>query len=123
MKVLNSAEIKKVIYAQLEPKEDMYRAIVKLVEENDVNFGFLVALGTVERLRIGHAKPDKTFTEIIVDKPLEISTAFGRIWRDEKPQVHVHITAGDKEGRAYAGHLLEGSPVAILAEIMILKAL
>jgi len=122
VKVLNSSEIKKIIYAKLDPKEDLYEAIVKLVKDNEIKFGFLIALGTLERLRIGHANPDKTFKEIVIDKPLEISTAFGRIWVDDEPNIHIHITVGDREGRAYAGHLLEGSTVALLAEVILLKA-
>ena len=43
---------------------------------------------------------------------MEILSLIGNIsLKDDKPFVHAHITLADQEGRAWGGHLAEGTKV------------
>jgi len=49
------------------------------------------------------------------DTGMEISGGIGNVsLKDGKPFVHIHVTGADREGRAYAGHLVEGSEVYMI---------
>lgn len=46
---------------------------------------------------------------------MEVSGGIGNVsLKDGKPFVHIHVAGADREGRAYAGHLIEGSEVYMI---------
>ena len=50
------------------------------------------------------------------DGPLEIVSGTGTISKDG---CHIHVSVSDREGSVFGGHLKDGCPVALTAEIVI----
>jgi predicted DNA-binding protein with PD1-like motif len=49
------------------------------------------------------------------DTGMEIAGGVGNVSiKDGQPFVHIHVTGADREGKAYAGHLVEGTEVYMI---------
>jgi hypothetical protein len=122
MKVLFTSPAKECIYAVLEAKDDLLTSIKKLADENNVEQGFVLALGNLRKLCLGFATDVGKFKKIEIEEPLEITTAFGSIWmEEEKKNIHVHINAASIDGKVYGGHLLEDTLINWTGVVVILK--
>ena len=97
------------IVLRIDRGEEVMETIVKLCEKEKIKLGSIVGLGAADHLVMGLYDVEKQkFSEIKLDKPLEITSIVGNITEMEgKPYLHVHINAADSEGRAYGGHLKE----------------
>jgi predicted DNA-binding protein with PD1-like motif len=84
----------------------------------DVEAGVLLSIvGALEyaNLRMAGATPEAQDVRRF-DGPVEIVSGTGTISKDG---CHVHISVSDKEGNVFGGHLKDGCPVALTAEIVI----
>ncbi|OON87875.1 DNA-binding protein [Oribacterium sp. C9] len=95
------------IVLRIDRGEEVMETIVKLCEKEKINLGSIVGLGAADHLVMGLYDVEKQeFSEIKLDKPLEITSIVGNITEmDGKPYLHVHINASDAEGHTYGGHL------------------
>lgn len=122
MKILFTSPAKECIYAELEAKEDLLLSIKKLVKENNIEQGFVLALGNLRKLCLGFATDVGKFKKIEIKEPLEITNAFGSIWKEgEETKIHVHINAAKIDGKVYGGHLLEDTLINWTGVVVILK--
>ena len=92
---------------------DLHQELTKLCIDNEIRLGQVVALGAVQKARIGYYdQQTREYHFFELDKSLEILNLTGNVsLKDGKPIVHAHITLGDKQGNAYGGHLAEGTLV------------
>jgi predicted DNA-binding protein with PD1-like motif len=93
--------------------DDLLLALEKFCQERHLTLGEVRALGAVTRARVGfYHQEERKYYFLDLDQPLEILALVGNIsLKDGKPMVHAHVTLADGEGRAYGGHLAEGTPV------------
>lgn len=103
---------------------DLLKALQAIVEENDIRFGWLHFLGGVQKARVAYYLQDrKEFVTLSLEEPMEILAGLGNVsLKEGKPFVHAHVTFMDKEGKAWGGHLLEGT-VVFAGEVFIQELL
>lgn len=95
------------IVLRVDRGEEVMETIGMLCEKEGIRLGSIVGLGAADHLVMGLYDVEKQeFSEIKLDKPLEITSIVGNITEmDGKPYLHIHVNASDAEGHAYGGHL------------------
>ncbi len=98
---------------RLSKGDDLLKAIEDKCKALGVHFGEVRAIGAVSRARIGYYDQDnRRYTYLDFDQPMEIVSLIGNISiKDGEPFVHAHIALADNAGRAFGGHLAEGTTV------------
>ena len=88
-------------------------ALTAICQEMGITLGEVKAIGAVSRARVGYYHQDtRQYEWLDLNRHLEILALEGNIsLNDGKPFVHAHVMLGDGEGRAYGGHLAEGTMV------------
>ncbi|AHF80470.1 PPC domain-containing DNA-binding protein [Thermococcus paralvinellae] len=99
--------------------EEFLTFINKFAEKNNILIGTVTAIGTLRNPKIGYFEEEKGKYKVIeLSGTYELLSALGNIsLKDGKPFVHIHAALGDKEGRVWGGHLIEGE--VFVAEVII----
>ncbi len=122
MNIIPSSAPTELIVLGLAPDELLLESIQRAVVEKDIRNGVVISgIGTLKNLRMHYIlHTDFPATDEIVNivKPLELVNVSGAI-ADGQPHLHVTVSCGQNE--VWSGHLEDGSVVACLAEIAILK--
>ncbi len=93
---------------------DLKKEIEKIASSEDIEAGVVLSsVGCVSRGRFRVAD-GKSIKEM--DEDLEILSLNGTL---SKNGVHLHISYGDIEGRAWGGHLAEGNIINTTCELVI----
>ena len=110
-----------VFIYKLEKNQDLLNSIKTIVEENKITSAMLYLIGAVKTATFGFYK-DGAYQPKIIDENLEILSCMGNISKkDDEIIVHAHVTFGNSEGKAFGGHLLEGSIIDPTGELFILQ--
>jgi predicted DNA-binding protein with PD1-like motif len=101
------------IIGRLAKGDDLLAALEGLAKEHGITLGEVTAIGAVSQARIGYYhQAERQYYFLDLARPLEILSLVGNIsLKDGKPMVHAHVTLGDNDGRAFGGHLAEGTLV------------
>jgi predicted DNA-binding protein with PD1-like motif len=104
------------------PGELLLEGIREAIAKHDIRNGVVLSgIGTFKKCRFHHitgtGMPPKDAT-VTLEKPLELNSINGIIAGGE-PHLHIAVSCGEDE--AFGGHLENGSEIAYLAEITILK--
>jgi hypothetical protein len=93
--------------------EDLLLALKGLADTHGIRSGLVQGIGALDRAVVGFYDRDaRAYQEIRLDQPLEVLSLLGNISLAEgRSLVHAHVVLGDREGRTWGGHLLEGSVV------------
>jgi predicted DNA-binding protein with PD1-like motif len=93
--------------------DDLLLTLEKLCRDHNITLGEVRALGAVAQARVGYYdQEERKYCFLELDQPLEILALVGNIsLKDGQPMVHAHLTLADTSGRAFGGHLAEGTPV------------
>ena len=122
MNVLSSSAATELIVLGLAPGELLLESIQRALAEKDVRNGAVVSgIGTLKNLLmhyILHTNFPAADEIVNIVRPLELVSVSGVV-ADGQPHLHVTVSCGQDE--VWSGHLEEGSEVAYLAEIAILK--
>jgi predicted DNA-binding protein with PD1-like motif len=122
MNVISSTASTELIVLGLAPGEMLLESIQQAAAARDIRDGVVISgIGTLKNLRMHYIlhtdfPPDDEIVNIV--RPLELVSVAGLI-ADGQPHLHVSVSCGQNE--VWCGHLEEGSEVAYLAEIAILK--
>lgn len=122
MKTMSYSGAMEVVCVSLETDEKLLESIRAAIAEHDIRNGVIVSgIATLKRCSMHYVEhtdyppQDAFFT---VAKPLEVGSVSGII-ADGEP--HVHVVLGCRDDETWVGHLEEGSAVAYLCELCILK--
>ena len=101
------------IMGRLAKGDDLLLALEQRCLEAGIKLAEVRAIGAVSQARVGFYDQEKRKYDFLeMKKPLEILALVGNVsLKDGKPMVHAHITLGDAQGRAFGGHLAEGTRV------------
>ncbi len=101
------------IMGRLAKGDDLLQALTAICQELSLTLGEVKAIGAVSRARIGYYHQNsRNYEWLDLDRPLEILALEGNIsLKDGKPFVHAHLTLADGAGKAFGGHLAEGTTV------------
>jgi predicted DNA-binding protein with PD1-like motif len=122
MNLISSSAPAELIILGLAPGEMLLESIQRAVAEKDIRNGVVISgIGTLKNLRMHYIlhtdfPPADEIVNIV--RPLELVSVSGVI-ADGQPHLHVTVSCGQED--VWAGHLEEGSEVAYLAEIAVLK--
>jgi predicted DNA-binding protein with PD1-like motif len=92
------------------------------VEESGIKTGVFFLIGSLKEVVLGYLKGGK-YHYIQVNGPLEIASCMGNIAVDEKGEtaIHAHLVVSDEKGKAFGGHLMNGSHVGATAELVVIE--
>ncbi len=101
---------------------DLLAALEQCCRTHEIGLGEVRALGAVSQARVGYYdQPQRRYCYLDLPQPLEILALVGNIsLKEGQPMVHAHVTLGDEAGRAFGGHLAEGTKV-FACEFVILE--
>ena len=128
---LSAAEgrLGRVVVVRLRPGTDLLNGIQSACEHYEIHNGVIIsAIGSLARVRFCdvEALPEKKcgygYGRILaLDETIELTGAGGVICSDAENHInlHIHISMSDKNGKAYGGHLVEGTTVLMTSDIVI----
>ncbi len=101
------------IMGRLAKGDDLLGALSGVAREHGITLGEVQAIGAVSRARVGYYhQAERKYYFLELAQPLEIVALTGNIsLKDGEPMVHAHVTLSDSAGRAFGGHLAEGTLV------------
>jgi len=113
MAVMKRVKPREVFIGRLSHGGDLLEEITDICRRENVQLGWIEALGAVQRARLAfYNQETHEYEFFVVDQPLEITKLVGNVsLKDNSPFVHAHITLADKKGNAYGGHLASGTVV------------
>ncbi|MHB8928838.1 MAG: PPC domain-containing DNA-binding protein [Bacillota bacterium] len=99
--------------ARIDHDADLLKYLEEFAAKNHIKAGHFAVIGAVKSAAIGFYEQKSSRYEVVrFDRHLEIGNCLGNFSiRDGKPAVHAHITLGDEAGRAFTGHLMEGTRI------------
>ncbi len=105
----------------LQRGEDVLRSITDFVRDREIRGASLQGIGAVDLARLGQYDYErKDYRVVELRGALEVVGLIGNVaLRDGVPFPHVHMTVTTQDGKAFGGHLLEGSRCALTMEIEI----
>lgn len=117
-------KIGRIIFSRIFEGEDLAEAIKQRAEKSGVKAGLIIAIGSLKTAVLGYYKEGE-YKYIRLGGPLEIASCIGNIAIDEKGEtiIHAHIVVTDEGGKAFGGHLMQGSIVGATAELAITEGL
>ncbi|NHJ03226.1 MAG: DNA-binding protein [Candidatus Heimdallarchaeota archaeon] len=116
-------EQQKVHLIRFEKGEELLSGIVNYVKENNISAGFLSGIGALEKGVFGYFDVEKKLYVNTKFKEVELVGCTGNIAvnKDTKePIAHIHILIGEKDGKTFGGHLVEGI-ISVTAEIYLVE--
>jgi predicted DNA-binding protein with PD1-like motif len=116
-------KIGRIFFSRIMEGEDLAEAVKKRAEKSGVKAGVIVAIGSLKKAVLGYYKEGQ-YKYIQLEGPLEIASCTGNIAVDEKGEtiIHAHIVVTNERGKAFGGHLMQGSIVGATAELAIIEA-
>ena len=98
------------VVVRMDKGEEIVEQLTKLAETEHIALAEVHGLGAVNDITVGvFSLAEKKFCPNRFQGTLEIVSLTGTITRQEgKPYLHLHLSAGDGEGRVYGGHLNRG---------------
>ena len=96
--------------------DDLIAALTQYAAERDIRAASLAFLGAVRRASLRYYDQEaKQYRDFTIDAHLEVVAGTGNISILEgKPFIHAHAAFADAEGKAYGGHVNEGTEVFAL---------
>ena len=113
MATMKRVKPREVFMGRLSYGGDLLEEISNLCLKENIQLGWIEALGAVKRVRIAFYNQETHEYEFFVkNEPLEITKLAGNVsLKDGHPFIHAHITLADKAGNAYGGHLAPGAVI------------
>ena len=116
-------EQQKVHMIKLEKGDDVHSCILNYLKENNITAGYLTAIGALEKGQYGYfdVKQKKYLNSPFGE--VEVLSCTGNIALNKdtrEPIAHIHIIVGEKDGKAFGGHLVEGI-VSVTLEIYLIE--
>ena len=109
-----------IIILRLDPGEEICGSILTLAETEGISLASVNGLGAVREMVCGVFDTEKKeFIPNRFEGALEVTSLVGTLTtKDGSPYLHLHMSAGDRTGHVYGGHL-SSAVVSATAEIVI----
>ena len=119
----------KAIAVRLRPGADVLLGLTEACRRYNINNGVILsAIGSLDGVSFCNvdylpgSKAGYGYTETLrLEGPIELTGASGIICHDKEnnTNLHIHITLSDKTGKAYGGHLTEGTKVLLTTDVVL----
>lgn len=105
------------IVVRLDPGEEVLESLEKLRENYDIESGFLMGIGAVDYVVLGHYNvEEQEYTEEEFSGQYEVTSFLGNIGPDK---IHTHIQLGTESFESLGGHC-SGATVSGTFEVVVL---
>ena len=103
-------------FVRLERGDDLLEQLNAAAAELGFEAATLQIVGALERLAVAYYRQDThEYERHEHDAPHEISGGVGNVsLKEGTPFVHIHVTGSGADGKAVAGHLVEGTRVFLI---------
>jgi uncharacterized protein len=100
---------------RLPPGTDLLPGLNRAAADLGLEAAWVNVIGAFRNLVYGHYDEEAREYRTLEHRGfLEIASAMGNVsLKGGKPFTHLHVVVGDADGRAFAGHLFEGSEVFV----------
>lgn len=107
-KAWSAKKVGETYILSVKTKQTLVEAFTDFVVQNKISAGSISGIGAVNQATLRFFNPDtKKFVDKTFDEQMEIVNLTGNIsTKDGKPYLHIHVTLGNADYQAYAGHLL-----------------
>ena len=114
---------KEKILVSLENGEEVMDSIYKIVDKEDILFGWINGIGAMENITLGsYNSQKKGYIKRNLSGEFELTSLIGNISTKEgNPFVHIHVNLSDEECNAYGGHLFSGTITATCEMIIMIS--
>ena len=115
--------IKRVIFARMDPGEDVLETIEAVAKQFGVRSGQLTLIGAISKAKLGYFHREAAaYRHFTVDEDVEVVSCMGDISSHEgNLVVHAHMIVADEAGKCYGGHLMTGCEVSVTIELVIIE--
>ena len=105
---------------RLEIGEELVTSLAALCRQENIRLASVSGIGATDDCDMSvYDIQDKRYYNNSFQGAYEITALSGNVTRmNDDPYLHLHITIGDREGRAYAGHL-NRALISVTAEIIL----
>jgi len=110
-----------VFVFKLNEDDDLFLSIKDIALKNEIVSGMFYLIGAVKKAKFAFYE-EGAYKYIEMNEPMEILSCIGNISKKEEDLIiHAHVSFGNSEGKAFGGHLVEGSIIDPLGELFIFK--
>jgi predicted DNA-binding protein with PD1-like motif len=101
---------------------DLLTSIREFADREGIGSGMFHLIGAVKKATLSfYDQQVKKYVNISLNRPLEVLSCVGNVGKlDGKTVIHAHVTLSDGEGKAYGGHLSEGTTI-FSAELFLIE--
>ncbi len=103
---------------RLDTGDDLVPRLTRYATDNGITAAWFSYLGAVQQASLRYFDQQALeYRDFEIERPLEILSGVGNVsMLDGAPFVHTHAAFGDADGRAYGGHVNQGT-IAFLIEV------
>ena len=109
-----------ILFEAIGSSDGMSKKIVENAIKNKIKTAEISFIGAVQNLNVVYFNQiTKEYEEHSFDGGFEVLSGLGNITLFEnKPLVHIHISVSDKDGKAFGGHLVNGTKIWLIEAII-----
>ncbi|MGN1418136.1 MAG: PPC domain-containing DNA-binding protein [Acutalibacteraceae bacterium] len=117
---MKTKKLDNTIAVRLDIGDEICSCVEKICREYNIKAGTVQGIGTTDNAEIGvYNLQKRRFIGNEIHEFMEITNLCGNVSQmDGQTYIHLHATLGDKDGKAYGGHL-KSAVVAATAELFI----
>ncbi len=110
----------KVHYVKFDKDTYLLESLTEYAINNKIKTAEISFIGAVQNLNVVYFNQEtKEYEDHFFDGGFEVLSGLGNITLFEnKPLVHIHISVSDKDGKAFGGHLVNGTKIWLIEAIL-----
>ena len=115
-----NTDIEKIHYLKLDKEQLLLEALTEYTKKNNIKTAEISFIGAVQNVKVMYFNQiKKEYEHHEFHGGHEVLNGLGNVsLLDGEPFVHIHMTVADKEGKAFGGHLDEGTRVWLIEAII-----